>query len=927
VGVAPGGEGKKKNLIDSVSGLVTKQGFGSVPQIPRIGGRPKAPNLEGGRVPNQTANEPEIPEVEARPKAPPLEGGKVPAVGRDVEKWGFNPAEQRNRIGAWTIGKDGTHHMKTPNGHAYSVVPHSHAGTTHASHTSAGHSHAAGHGHGAGHVAVFHTPKGGKKTLIGHRNTVQQGKKLATRHALGHGPKHPTMRGVNVHKDETVEKYSEDQARASDGKWTSGGDSGASQPETRGGFAVRPGMDDDDEPQGVGTKPERSALPSGRHHDYMPGAFQESVKAKKPIDPVPGTKPAEQGDYHGGTVGDPGVMVALMMPPHVGKELLAKFGGNGPGKIGDEKPGDMNAGDSTIPLHFEPVENLHCTLAYLGKRSELPPDALGHIADTVHTAIRGHGPIVGRIGGHGKFFADSTSDKREVHHVTIDAPALPEFRQRIMNALQEAGLPVRQDHGFVPHVTLASSDPNNPAGTIKPPDFGGGVGGVLVFNAVSIVSGKHRIDVPLKMTRKFMDGLSDVGGGALLPNPKRAATSAPPRATTGEAAEAALRGNRADVYASLEVPRPGLALGYGKALTAEQETELIRHNAQEPEARAPHRFKAAQWTHPNGHPRCKVCGNEERAGGMCRPDLEKSEFQTKADMPHETRPGLLTRTGQRNCAVCGRFTPVKGLCLPHFSPGAHVPKVNPRVDATGGQGAIDIPGSVPGAGIPHNVPDAAQTDARGFVVNQDTGVTPQGIAQPREPQGAQRDNRARFDGVVTPSPGPPPEEQEAKRSTRKKRKSLGRFVDKSLRVGDATDREEVRAILERRRNEDEDSPIDYRAIVKADEQRYTLGVAYPANEVDAHKEFTDPIELEQAAWSAMARQMGIGIQHMDGTDGAGVVVESYIYRGPSWEMDGQTVKPGDWLLGVVWTPTAWQLIRSGQLTGYSIQGYAQTKKV
>ena len=29
-------------------------------------------------------------------------------------------------------------------------------------------------------------------------------------------------------------------------------------------------------------------------------------------------------------------------------------------------------------------------------------------------------------------------------------------------------------------------------------------------------------------------------------------------------------------------------------------------------------FEAAEWTHPNGHPRCKHCGDEESTDGMCR---------------------------------------------------------------------------------------------------------------------------------------------------------------------------------------------------------------------------------------------------------------------------------------------------------------------
>jgi hypothetical protein len=42
----------------------------------------------------------------------------------------------------------------------------------------------------------------------------------------------------------------------------------------------------------------------------------------------------------------------------------------------------------------------------------------------------------------------------------------------------------------------------------------------------------------------------------------------------------------------------------------DEESALIRENTKK--AEYPHKFKAAKWTHPNGHPRCIQCGDEER---------------------------------------------------------------------------------------------------------------------------------------------------------------------------------------------------------------------------------------------------------------------------------------------------------------------------
>jgi len=57
----------------------------------------------------------------------------------------------------------------------------------------------------------------------------------------------------------------------------------------------------------------------------------------------------------------------------------------------------------------------------------------------------------------------------------------------------------------------------------------------------------------------------------------------------------------------------------------DEETERIKENRKK--AEWPHKFKPAKYTHPNGHPRCLICGDEEEIGGICHKpeDLEKGE--------------------------------------------------------------------------------------------------------------------------------------------------------------------------------------------------------------------------------------------------------------------------------------------------------------
>jgi hypothetical protein len=115
------------------------------------------------------------------------------------------------------------------------------------------------------------------------------------------------------------------------------------------------------------------------------------------------------------------------------------------------------------------------------------------------------------------------------------------------------------------------------------------------------------------------------------------------------------------------------------------------------------------------------------------------------------------------------------------------------------------------------------------------------------------------------------------------------------------------------------------------EARYVLGIAYQAGPdplikrgADGGRDFFTAEELEKAAWAFLADGPSVGLFHADGTEGAGQVVESYIYRGPNWEVgDGVVVKSGDWLVGAILEESAWLLYKAGHITGWSPQGQAR----
>lgn len=134
-------------------------------------------------------------------------------------------------------------------------------------------------------------------------------------------------------------------------------------------------------------------------------------------------------------------------------------------------------------------------------------------------------------------------------------------------------------------------------------------------------------------------------------------------------------------------------------------------------------------------------------------------------------------------------------------------------------------------------------------------------------------------------------------------------------------------------------PESARMVAKsAEPQRYCLGIAYQAGPdpriargQDGGRDYLDAADLEAAAFSFMAKGPRVGMFHLDGTetDGDGeataTVVESYIYRPEQpWDLgNGLVVRKGDWLLGAVLSPVAWNMYQRGLISGWSPQGLAR----
>jgi methyl-accepting chemotaxis protein len=109
------------------------------------------------------------------------------------------------------------------------------------------------------------------------------------------------------------------------------------------------------------------------------------------------------------------------------------------------------------------------------------------------------------------------------------------------------------------------------------------------------------------------------------------------------------------------------------------------------------------------------------------------------------------------------------------------------------------------------------------------------------------------------------------------------------------------------------------------EKMLVYGVVYePSTDeelrLDSHNDYMTAEEIERAAHRFMLKAQKIDTQH-DFEAGAGKVVESYIAP-TDFEIGGQQVVKGSWILVTKATPEIWESIKKGEYTGYSLAGTA-----
>lgn len=189
--------------------------------------------------------------------------------------------------------------------------------------------------------------------------------------------------------------------------------------------------------QDAGVNVDTDAVAEEMGVKVKPGPYVPPTPPQLPAVPENGaepklTQPAQEEDPEQdpellSVMSGQGVMIALYPSPEV-QAMLAQPGG-------------------------EPAEEIHLTLLYLGRALDYPYEYQQRLAALLKEWAPEQVALSGVVQGAGVFDKDEGS----VLWAAADMQGLSSMQGRLHQAVQEAGLLGKQEHGFQPHMTLAYS--------------------------------------------------------------------------------------------------------------------------------------------------------------------------------------------------------------------------------------------------------------------------------------------------------------------------------------------------------------------------------------------------------------------------------------------------------------------------------------
>lgn len=117
----------------------------------------------------------------------------------------------------------------------------------------------------------------------------------------------------------------------------------------------------------------------------------------------------------------------------------------------------------------EPPASMHVTLCYVGAAKDLPLDEIADLRETVAAVVARIKPFAFSIVGTGRFPATEQSDGLDVIFGEVVSSDLLAARQKIYNALTDAGVEPNHDFEYRPHVTVQYIAPETQVTPIVPP--------------------------------------------------------------------------------------------------------------------------------------------------------------------------------------------------------------------------------------------------------------------------------------------------------------------------------------------------------------------------------------------------------------------------------------------------------------------------
>lgn len=114
-------------------------------------------------------------------------------------------------------------------------------------------------------------------------------------------------------------------------------------------------------------------------------------------------------------------------------------------------------------------------------------------------------------------------------------------------------------------------------------------------------------------------------------------------------------------------------------------------------------------------------------------------------------------------------------------------------------------------------------------------------------------------------------------------------------------------------------------LTKNEEKRLVYGIVYEPYSVDTQGDYASDDEIEKACHKFMENWQKVGLMHQRDMPDI-KVVECYVAP-TNFRLNGEEIKKGSWVLAVkVYNDTIWEMVKKGELTGFSLQGYGREKE-